>query len=89
MATLTFEFDDTALATVIDAVCSTYGYHETVPDSSNRRAPQIPNPQTKMEFARAHVISHLNEITRNYLQQRALETVRDTVPAVTLEEVTA
>ena len=87
MATLTFEFDDQTLAIIVNDVCKTYGYQEEVSDPADRRGPKIANPQTKAEFARAHVIGHLNEISRARRTIEATEAAQAQVQVVTLQEL--
>lgn len=82
MATLQCTFDDQEFETIIEAVCATYGYQPTITDPANRRGPQLPNPQTKAEFTRAHVIGHLHQIMQDYLHQQAIAAARKTILAV-------
>lgn len=64
------------MVVTIEAVAATYGYRDEIPDPTpeGRRARlTIPNPQSKLQFMLAgHLIGHLNQITRNYVQQQAM-----------------
>lgn len=48
MAQFTFTVPDAQLARVVDALCGAYGYQPLLPDN-------IPNPQTRQQFAREQV----------------------------------
>lgn len=58
MPTVNFEIPNRT----INALAGIYGYQSTIPDNGG----QIPNPETKNQFAKRMVIEHLKRITLSW-----------------------
>jgi hypothetical protein len=61
MAIYTFEVPDEFSTTLGDAFAAAYGWPETV---TNEQGEQVPNPETKLTFARRKVVEFVKEICR-------------------------
>jgi hypothetical protein len=67
MATLTFTFDTGNVPTseIVDALCATYNYQDTIDGQ--------PNPETKAQFARKMVARMIGDVVRGYRLRLARE----------------
>lgn len=65
MAAITINVPDAQATRVIDAVCVTQGYSATISDPANP-SQLIPNPQTKAQFVRVYLASHIRAIVVSY-----------------------
>lgn len=71
MPTLSIDIPSGVSARVVDAICSTQGYKETIPDPSNPDGQHIQNPQTKLQFVKAHLVAYMKDIVVRYEAQKA------------------
>ncbi len=85
MAILTFSFDTGAVpvSRIVDAMALEYGYQATVPDPANP-GQTLPNPQTKVQFAKAQIGRIIKETVSHQERRAAQQTAASGVTDVVL-----
>lgn len=71
MAQITIDVPNAVLARVLDAFAKMYGRPETIPDPANPTGPQIPNPQTKAQFAKMKLADFIKDVVKGHEAQKA------------------
>lgn len=71
---ITLDIPDTFADRVIAAISDTYGYQETIRDEEGN---EMPNPQTRAQFARSQVLRFLKETTVAYEANREASLARE------------
>jgi len=76
MATITTTIPDNKAALVRDAICSLYGYQDTIQDPTDPEA-TIANPMTKNKFVDIQVKNFLSNVVKEYKNRQAIAAVVD------------
>lgn len=80
MAEITFTIPNAVLNRVVNNASITWGYQETIRSDEG----SIPNPQTKAQFVKAHMINYL----MSAVKQAEADTAAATARATTESEIT-
>lgn len=68
MATIQVTTPNDQLARAVTALTNLYGYKETITDAEGN---EVPNPQTKNDFARQQVARFIKEAVKQYEAEEA------------------
>lgn len=88
MADITFVIPDNVLSRVIDGVAYANGYEDTI-DSGNQLQPElVPNPESKVDFARRMIREYIKHCVQTHEVKKAAEEAQEIAFAAVENEVT-
>jgi len=66
---------------IVDAFCDAYHYQDTIPGPEGEPGSTIPNPETRADFTKRHLLGYIRAIVKQYLVNQAVPTARSTAQA--------
>lgn len=87
MASWTMEIDNAVAQSLINAICSTYGYQEKILDPQDPTK-EINNPETKAQFSKGIVKNFLKEVYIGYKINIAKDAAQTTAESDAETEIT-
>lgn len=76
MAIISFTIPDEHMTDLVEAFATRFHYPETVQDPNSAEPSEIPNPQTKAQFAKEQVLNHIKLVYRQYKENQEAEAAR-------------
>ena len=81
MAQIIVTIPNADLQRVVDAIAGNYGYTDTIPDPNNPEGPEIPNPETRDQFAQRQTAQFVKQNVISWEATQASEAARLTAIA--------